>query len=92
MRAVRGAFPNHEVPVPELFGWRQFGGKNFIYMSHIAGKTLREAWPTLTEVDKKSIQDDLKRTIVTLRQVTHGPLDPFIGVYHRPASYLAFNL
>ncbi|KAK8087337.1 phosphotransferase enzyme family protein [Apiospora phragmitis] len=84
MRAVRGAFPNNEVPVPKVFGWRQFGGKNFIYVSLVAGKTLREAWPVLTEVDKKSIQDDLRRIIVTLRQVTHGLLDPFIGKLKHP--------
>ncbi|KAH8200232.1 hypothetical protein TruAng_005624 [Truncatella angustata] len=79
MRAVKRAFPNNEVPVPEVFGWRRYGDKCFIYMSLIPGKTLREGWPALTEVDKKSICNDLAQIIVALRQVSQGSSNTFIG-------------
>nr|POE48870.1 hypothetical protein CFP56_38967 [Quercus suber] len=52
MRAIRLALPRDEVPVPEVFGWRQYEGQNFIYMSLVRGQTLQEAWSSLTESDK----------------------------------------
>jgi hypothetical protein len=79
MRALRQAFPDNEVPVPEVFGWRTSGDQVFIYMSLIHGKTLREAWPSLTDVDKKSICDELRQIVFALRRITQGSSDRFIG-------------
>ncbi|KAK9425948.1 putative Kinase-like domain-containing protein [Seiridium unicorne] len=83
MRAVRHAFLNDEVPVPEVFGWRKYGEKNFIYVSLIHGDTLREAWPKLIEADKESICDGLAHIVSALRQVSQGSSDIFIGSVSR---------
>ncbi|POR30952.1 Phosphotransferase enzyme family protein [Tolypocladium paradoxum] len=79
MRAMRQIFPNNEVPVPEVFGWRKHGDQTFIYMSLIRGPTLREAWPSLTEADKKAICGELRCIVAALRQITQGSSNRFIG-------------
>ena len=79
MIAIRRAFPNHEVPVPEVFGWRKYGGFNLIYMSLIRGLTLREAWPTLTEKDKGSISSELGRIVAALRRAAPSSGSRYIG-------------
>lgn len=40
MQALRQAFPDNEVPVPEVFGWKTSGEQVFIYMSLIYGKDI----------------------------------------------------
>ncbi|KAL1297356.1 hypothetical protein AAFC00_004897 [Neodothiora populina] len=70
MCAMRQMFPNGEIPVPEVFGWRRYNGQVFIYMSLIHGETLRVAWPSLTEDNKLSIQSDLRQIIMRLRRIT----------------------
>ncbi|RSL82348.1 hypothetical protein CDV31_016943 [Fusarium ambrosium] len=79
MRAIRQAFPQSDLPVPEVFGWRKYGDQHFIYMSLIRGKTLREAWKSLTRADKESICDELSRIVIALRQITHTSPQRFIG-------------
>ncbi|EKJ69158.1 hypothetical protein NXS19_006686 [Fusarium pseudograminearum] len=71
--AIRKVFPNGEVPVPELFGWRKHGDRVFIYMSLVPGETLRQAWQSLTEHDKASLQNQLKDIIGTLRTLKQSP-------------------
>ncbi|KAL7917162.1 phosphotransferase enzyme family protein [Trichoderma austrokoningii] len=74
MCAIRQVFPNGEVPVPEVFGWRRHGNQVFLYMSLIHGPTLREAWPSLTEDDKLSIRNQLGQIVASLRRITqHSP-------------------
>jgi hypothetical protein len=74
MCAIRQAFPQGEIQVPEVFGWRRYGGRHgeqlFVYMSLIHGETLQVAWPSLTDDDKIAIQDDLRRVVSTLRRLT----------------------
>lgn len=43
MWAMRQVFPNGEIPVPEVFGWRTVDDRHFIYMSLICGSTLLDA-------------------------------------------------
>lgn len=69
MWAVRRLFPDGEVPVPEVFGWRKYDGRVFIYMSLIPGKTLREAWSSLTIDDKNSLQVKLREIVASLKQI-----------------------
>lgn len=76
MRAIQQAFPNGEVPVPEVFGWRTHGTQIFIYMSIISGKTLREAWPLLTQDEKRLIQSDLSRIAGALRKISPYSSNP----------------
>ncbi|KAF5017408.1 hypothetical protein F66182_10664 [Fusarium sp. NRRL 66182] len=73
MWAIRKAFPNKEVPVPEVFGWRKYADRVFIYMSLVRGETLRDAWPALTENDKASLQTKLRDIVGFLRQLTQTP-------------------
>jgi hypothetical protein len=81
MRAIRHAFPNNDVPVPEVFGWRKYEDQTFIYMSLVRGQTLREAWPCLTGADKKSICGELNHVVAALRQITQGSSSRFIGTF-----------
>ncbi|KAL5586745.1 hypothetical protein FOBRF1_016615 [Fusarium oxysporum] len=71
--AIRKAFPNGEIPVPEVFGWRRYEDRVFIYMSLVPGKTLREAWPSLTQDDKTLLQKQLKEIIDSLRRLNQAP-------------------
>ncbi|KAK2591451.1 hypothetical protein QQS21_010860 [Conoideocrella luteorostrata] len=79
MRALRQVFVHGEVPVPEVFGWKRYGDQNFIYVSLIAGLTLREAWPLLDDKDKARICDDLSCINQSLRRLKQIPSHPFIG-------------
>ncbi|KJZ75108.1 hypothetical protein HIM_05594 [Hirsutella minnesotensis 3608] len=79
MRAIRQAFPDKDVPVPEVFGWRKLGDLNFIYMSLVPGQTLRQAWTSLTQADKNSICSELKRIVAALRRITPDRSIRFIG-------------
>ncbi|PNY21222.1 Uncharacterized protein TCAP_07279 [Tolypocladium capitatum] len=80
MRAIRQAFPHNDVPVPEVFGWRKHGDQNFIYMGLIRGPTLRQAWGSLTEAEKKSICGELSRIVEALRRITPDSPTRFIGI------------
>ncbi|KAH6648028.1 hypothetical protein BKA67DRAFT_539855 [Truncatella angustata] len=42
MLAIRRAFANGEIPLPEVFRWRKLNDKNFIHMSLVSGDTFRE--------------------------------------------------
>lgn len=79
MMAMRQAFPNGEVPVPEVFWWRRYEDQVFIYMSLIRGQTSREAWPSLGDTDKEVIYGDLARIVSLLKQIDQESLEHFIG-------------
>ncbi|KAI1312840.1 kinase-like domain-containing protein [Xylaria venustula] len=83
LRAIKQAFPEGEVPVPEVFGWRVYDGCTFLYMSIVVGKTLREAWPLLTKDDKSAIATELGHIVKALRRVSPDPSGPFIGSVSR---------
>jgi tRNA A-37 threonylcarbamoyl transferase component Bud32 len=89
LRAVKQAFPNNEVPVPELYGWRINDGKNFIYMSYISGPTLRDAWRTLTFAEKELTTDQLSQIVQALRRIGQGSSGPFTGTL---LARIAFRL
>ncbi|KFA45567.1 hypothetical protein S40293_06591 [Stachybotrys chartarum IBT 40293] len=79
MRAIKKAFPNNDIPVPEVFGWRKHDSLNFIYMSYIPGITLREAWPDFTEQDKSRVCNELREIVSILRRLNQPESPPFIG-------------
>jgi hypothetical protein len=79
IQAIRYIFPNNDVPIPEVFGWRKYEDQTFIYISLVRGQTLQEAWPCLTGADKKSICGELNHVVTTLRQITQGSSGRFIG-------------
>ncbi|KAJ5341952.1 hypothetical protein N7541_011076 [Penicillium brevicompactum] len=72
-----------EVPVPEVYGWRVDGEEVFIYMEHIQGQTLHNAWNELDGEDKSSLRSDLCRIITRLRQLEQNSSDQFIGSLSR---------
>jgi hypothetical protein len=80
MRAVRQACLPGEVPVPEVFGWRQYEGQNFIYMGLVDGETLREVWPSLIDADKQNICARLKCIVRCLQKITTGEPSFLIGI------------
>jgi aminoglycoside phosphotransferase len=80
MIALRKVFPNGEIPVPEVFGWKRLNSTNFIYMSAIPGKTLGQSWPSLTNNEKESICEKLADIVAALRRISQGTAGPFIGM------------
>ncbi|KAG8163100.1 hypothetical protein KVR01_007578 [Diaporthe batatas] len=79
MRALWQAFPDREIPVPEVFGWASENDKNFIYMSLVPGRTLYEAWPSLSPSEKESICKELGSMQGCLRRLTPESEEVFIG-------------
>lgn len=80
MRALWQAFPNRDIPVPEVFGWTSENNKNFIYMSLVPGKTLYEVWTTLSPSEKESICKDLGSIQGCLRRLRPESEETFIGM------------
>lgn len=79
MRAIKHAFSQDEVPVPEVFGWRKYNGQNFIYMSLVEGQTMREAWHSFQEADKESLCVQLSNIASALRQIARDTPTNLIG-------------
>jgi hypothetical protein len=52
---------SHAVPVSEVFGWRKYGKRVFIYMELMESDTLEKSWETLIEDDRLAIRRRLKR-------------------------------
>ena len=80
MRAIRQLFPENEVPVPELFGWRVDQGQNFLYMSLVQGSVLFDTWVSLIQAEKLSIRDHLGGIVAALRRIQQDPSDLFVDV------------
>ena len=79
MQAIRRALPDSEIPVPELIAWRSIEDINFIYMSYVKGSTLTSSWSDLTQEEKSTISDQLRRMTDSLRSIEHDHTEPFIG-------------
>ncbi len=79
MRALKQLFPNGEVPVPEVYGWRKSGRRIFIYMSLEPGKTIGEAWPSLTGEERETICNELWQIVQALRRISQESPDRWIG-------------
>lgn len=81
LQALRQAFPNNEVPIPQLRGWRTEEGINYIYMSLIPGSTLESVWSTLSVSEKDRIATQVKQIVASLRSLGQQPENRFIGVF-----------
>ncbi|KAK3698975.1 hypothetical protein LTR37_016666 [Vermiconidia calcicola] len=79
IQAIRRAFPGNEVPVPELYGWKTYEGRNFIYMSQMPGMTLKEAWANLSLTEKQSVTAQIGHIVSALRDIPHPSCYPYIG-------------
>lgn len=80
MRFVREAFPDHEVPVPEVFGWRVCEPRVFIYMELIPGQTAMDLWPGLTEPDKQCVAEQISNVVSNLKRLRQRSRPPIIGM------------
>ena len=67
----------HQVPIPELFGWRVDGDTIFMYMELMNGTTLEKSLGDMTLPDKEFICDQLREMLSTLRQLQQE--ETFIG-------------
>lgn len=86
MIAIRRAFPNGEVPVPEVFGWRHHNDKIYIYQSLASGTSLKQAWKSLTEYEKASICGELSRIVTALRRAKQDTPHSFVGRITSPVN------
>jgi len=78
-----------EVPVPEVYGWRQDGNEVFIYMELVDGETLEQRWGSLSTKERSDICGQLRDIITALRRLEQDPADRFVGKFswaHLPAS------
>lgn len=76
---IRNVLP-HEVPVPEVYGWRVDRRHVFIYMQLIRGQTLKDQWNSLSGSDKVAVCNQIRQIVRSLRQVEQDPHGRFIGM------------
>ena len=69
LQAVKHAFLNGEVPLPDLYRWAMHKGSNYLYMSLVTGPTLKDVWLELSISEKYSMTAELKQMISHLRSV-----------------------
>lgn len=67
------------VPVPEVYGWRTHGEQRFIYMEHVQGQTLEQAWENMEDTDRAAICCELRTICDNLRRLEQHPSDKFVG-------------
>jgi len=79
LQAVRRAFRFDQVPSPELIAWRRIDDISFIYMELIPGTTLKDAWPSLTHEERRSITMQLGSSIDMLKTPQQHPGHEMIG-------------
>ncbi|RSL40831.1 hypothetical protein CEP54_016001 [Fusarium duplospermum] len=66
------------VPIPEVFGWAEDGGQNFIYMSLVRGDTLQARFSTMDESERQAVCKELRSMANAWRALTQEP-DIYIG-------------
>ncbi|RVD83814.1 uncharacterized protein DFL_005588 [Arthrobotrys flagrans] len=72
-----------EINVPEIYAWRQEDGFTFLYMELIDGKQLDKVWDEVSEDERESICQCLKKMVSSLKRLKQGPEDRFIGSISR---------
>lgn len=76
---VVGQFLDGHVPVPEVYGWRTDGEEIYIYMQHIRGQTLEQAWDIMEPSERIRICHELRVISTNLRRLQQDPSDTFVG-------------
>lgn len=79
MQALRKTFPGGEVPVPEIYGWKTYNGRQFIYMSLVPGVSFSQAWDELKAEDKVSICHQLGGIQSHLLRLSQDAPEEFVG-------------
>ncbi len=78
-----------DVPVPELYGWRQDGGETFLFMELIHGDTLEQRWDSLTGNERTSVCNQLRHMTASWRRLRQHSSPQFVGKHILPAFVLA---
>ncbi|KAB8254095.1 kinase-like domain-containing protein [Aspergillus pseudonomiae] len=90
-----------DIPAPKLIrDWVDSDGRYFVLQERIKGKTLEQAWPTLSESQKTAIADQVVQVRKKLRSLTsesiqtvdHGPCEPALLFPDRAPHGLLENL
>lgn len=68
-----------QVPVPEIYGWRQDGDNTFLYMELVQGVTLENQWDSLNRTERGAVCEHLRDILTELRQLRQDPSDLFLG-------------
>ncbi|KAL1894959.1 hypothetical protein Cpir12675_003453 [Ceratocystis pirilliformis] len=66
------------VPVPEVFGWDEDSGQEFIYMSLVEGDTLQARFSTTSESERQAVCKELRSMMNAWRALTQES-DRYIG-------------
>ncbi|KAF5020383.1 hypothetical protein F66182_7591 [Fusarium sp. NRRL 66182] len=66
------------VPVPEVFGWADDGGQQFLYMSLVEGDTLQSRFSTMNESERQAVCKELRSMVKAWRTLTQES-DKYIG-------------
>lgn len=82
LQALRIAFPDGEVLVLDLYGWRSECGIHYIYISLIPGSTLKSVWNTLS-MDEIALRHKPNRSS-PLRSPRQEPNEEFTGMVPPP--------
>lgn len=71
---------NTTIPVPKVLNeWVDSDGRYFILMERIKGRTLEEAWPTMTTADKERIADQAAGYLLQLRKLQSPQMQSLAG-------------
>lgn len=71
---------NTTIPVPKVLNeWVDSDGRYFILMERIKGRTLEEAWPTMTTTDKERIADQAAGYLLQLRKLQSPQMQSLAG-------------
>lgn len=69
------------VPVPEVFGWAEDSGQQFIYMPLVEGDTLQARFSTMKESERHAVCMELRSMVSAWRALTQESSDRYIGTY-----------
>ncbi|KAG0635233.1 kinase-like domain-containing protein [Tuber brumale] len=67
---------NRNIPVSETHGVLRVGLRTYVFMRHIAGKTLHDAWPALDHEQRICISEKLSGVLSSLREIEYAPGSP----------------
>ncbi|OAP59974.1 hypothetical protein AYL99_04976 [Fonsecaea erecta] len=58
-----------QVAIPKVYALFRACDQNFIIMERIEGQTLRDVWPALTDVEKTTIANRIKESLIKIRSL-----------------------
>ncbi|RYO79250.1 hypothetical protein DL766_003826 [Monosporascus sp. MC13-8B] len=69
------------VPVPEVFGWAEDSGQQFIYVSLVEGDTLQARFSTMNESERQAVCKELRSMVNAWRALTQESDRYIAGVF-----------